>query len=185
MLYHLFTTSFLFAVTPNSDAIKNAVSKSSSLFIVAIIPYPSNFLITSAKIPSTITTIGNNVFYNNFGYLTIYGDENSAAQKYANENNINFSTSKIEITDKFFGERDFKIINSNVKIVDKYISIIDYNEDLFMEEIKDVSISEKDDYVIAKVIYDYDKYLYTFYKKNNVLKIYDVEVLEWRKFYYY
>ena len=32
------TTSFLWAVTPNSPAIKNAVSKSISLFIVAIIP---------------------------------------------------------------------------------------------------------------------------------------------------
>ena len=42
--------SFLFTFTPNSSAINDAVSKSISLFIVAITPYPSNFFITSAVV---------------------------------------------------------------------------------------------------------------------------------------
>ena len=41
------TSSFLLAVTPNSPATKKAVSKSSSWFIVAIIPNPISFVITS------------------------------------------------------------------------------------------------------------------------------------------
>ena len=44
------TVCFFLAVIPNSPATKNAVSKSISLFIVAIIPYPNNFLITSAVV---------------------------------------------------------------------------------------------------------------------------------------
>ena len=45
-----FTSSFFIALIPNSLATKNAVSKSIWLLIVAIIPYPNNFLITSALV---------------------------------------------------------------------------------------------------------------------------------------
>ncbi len=81
------------------------------------------------------------------------------------------------ITDKFFGIRDFKIINDDVKIIDDYVSLIEYADDTFLNKLIDVDIREKDDNVLVYAKYDYGNYLFTFFKKYHVLKLYNIEVL--------
>lgn len=81
------------------------------------------------------------------------------------------------ITDKFFGKRDFKIVNDDVNIIGNYISVIDYSDDVFLNQLIHIDLEEKNDYVLAYVTYDYGKYLFSFFKKYHVLKLYDIEVL--------
>lgn len=82
-----------------------------------------------------------------------------------------------KITDKYFGIRDYSIINDNINIKNNYISLSDYTDRLFSLDIINVDVSFNDNTVIAIVTYDsLDKYKYTFKNINNVLKIYNIEV---------
>ena len=81
-----------------------------------------------------------------------------------------------DITYKYFGIKDFKNINNDVNIIDKYISLIDYTENNFHNEIKEIYIKEKDKKIYVYVTYDSYQYLYIFWIKNNVLKLYNIEV---------
>lgn len=99
-------------------------------------------------------------------------------------NNINETNKYIsldiiyEITDKYFGIRDFNVINSNVKVMNNYISLGYYEKSAFMGEIEDIDIRVDDNFLVATVEYNTgNMYLYTFRNCNNVLKIYNVEVL--------
>lgn len=84
------------------------------------------------------------------------------------------------ITFKYFGVKDFQIINDNVNIIDNYISLTDYTEKRFKLKISSISISYDNNKVLANVLYDNNyKYLYIFNNYNNVLKISNVEVIEW------
>ncbi len=84
-----------------------------------------------------------------------------------------------DITFKYFGERDFNIINNNVNIIDGYISLVDYTEKNFNLKISDITVRLDNDKVLVYVSYENDcKYLYTFGNYNNVLKINNIEVLE-------
>lgn len=83
------------------------------------------------------------------------------------------------ITFKYFGIKNFQIINDNVNIIDNYISLTDYTERRFKLKISSISISYDNNKVLANVLYDNDcKYLYTFNNYNNVLKINNIEVLK-------
>ena len=82
-----------------------------------------------------------------------------------------------QVTDNFFGVRDFVIMNDNVNIIDDDISLIEYNSTDFLNVMKKVTVTEKNGYVYADVKYDYGEYVFVFYKKNNVLKLYNIEVL--------
>ena len=86
------------------------------------------------------------------------------------------------VTEKYFGIRDFKIINDNVNIINDYISLSDYTERKFNLKILDISLEIKNNQVLAYVSYENDcKYLYTFDNNNNVLKINNIEVVEWKR----
>lgn len=83
------------------------------------------------------------------------------------------------ITFKYFGIKNFQIINDNVNIIDNYISLTDYTERRFKLKISSISISYDNNKVLANVLYDNDcKYLYTFNNYNNVLKINNIEILK-------
>lgn len=83
-----------------------------------------------------------------------------------------------DITYKYFGVRDFKIINDNVKIVNDYVSLVDFNNSVFEGEISNVSVEKNDDLLFATLKYgDGSEYLYTFRVDNNVLRISNIEVL--------
>ena len=83
-----------------------------------------------------------------------------------------------EVTDFYFGIKDFVIINDDICIKDNYISLIDYTSDSFNFEIVNVSVSGNKDMVDALVYYDNgDKYLYSFDNINNILKLRDVGVV--------
>lgn len=83
-----------------------------------------------------------------------------------------------EITNKYFGIKDFSVINDNVCMVNNYISLSDYTSDKFELNIDNVVVSGSDSDIVAEVVYDSgDKYLYIFFIDNNVLKLKDVEVL--------
>lgn len=83
-----------------------------------------------------------------------------------------------DITDFYFGIRDFSVINDDVCMMGDYISLSDYNGSEFNFDIVDVEVSGNIDEIKAVVSYDdNNKYLYSFVNVNNILKINDVEVI--------
>lgn len=87
-----------------------------------------------------------------------------------------------KLTDKYFGINYYYIINNNINKIDDYVSLSDYTDRLFLGNIKDISIDKNSDMILASINYDNgDKYKYTFKIVNNVLKIYNIEVIEWKK----
>ena len=83
-----------------------------------------------------------------------------------------------KITDKYFGIRDYSIINNNVNKVNNYISLSDYTNRLFTLDITKVSIEYDNDLILANVTYNSgDKYKYTFKIIDNILKLYNIEVM--------
>lgn len=83
-----------------------------------------------------------------------------------------------EVTDFYFGIRDFLIINDDVCRADGYVSLSDYTSDIFELEINDVLVDVNGNDIDAFVTYDNDiKYLYSFYNDNNILKLVNVEVV--------
>lgn len=82
-----------------------------------------------------------------------------------------------EITDNFFGLRDFVIINDNINIIDDYISLSRYVDTSFDLKINNLSISVNDDTIDAYVYYETgDIIKYQFKVINKVLKLYNIEV---------
>ena len=82
------------------------------------------------------------------------------------------------ITDKFFGVRDFEIINNDVVVYDGYVSLIDYSDDKFPLHLNSVEVVIKDEFILAYVYYENDScYIYTFINDNMILKLRNIEVL--------
>lgn len=80
--------------------------------------FASCYFLSSAKIPNTITNIGEDAFYNTDDEFTIYGVEQSTAQTYASDNNIKFSSGKINIINRFVTMGDSTLIyetNKNIR----------------------------------------------------------------------
>lgn len=84
-----------------------------------------------------------------------------------------------DITDKYFGIRDFYIEDISKINNLEYISLVDYNEKRFSLAIKDVDIiNDSKNYVSAIISYDNNiKYKYLFKNINGVLKIRNIEVV--------
>lgn len=84
-----------------------------------------------------------------------------------------------DITDKYFGIRDFYIEDISKINNLEYISLVDYNEKRFSLAIKDVDIiNDSKNYVSAIISYDNNiKYKYLFKNINGVLKIRNIEVI--------
>lgn len=83
-----------------------------------------------------------------------------------------------DITDFYFGIRDFIIINDDVCINDNYISLIDYTSDIYNFEIIDINIVDFEDDIKVVISYDNgDSYLYLFDNAKNVLKLKNIEVM--------
>ena len=112
----------------------------------------------------------------NFVDDIVYMDEFSYYDKNYISEYVSFDVI-YSITDKFFGVRDFKIINDDVNIINNYVSLIDYNDVVFMNKLLDIDIEFKNDNILVYASYDYGKYLFTFLNKYNVLKLYNIEVL--------
>ena len=92
-----------------------------------------------------------------------------------NENYIDIENI-YNITDKYFGVRDFYILNSNVN--GEYIQLINYNELEFNLSIVDVVVVSNSSEIVASVLYENNvKYNYLFDNVNGVLKIKNIEVL--------
>ena len=82
-----------------------------------------------------------------------------------------------DITEKYFGIRDFTIINKNTKIKDNYISLSLYNEAILDANIKNINVYKEYEYIIANVVYDNgDNYRFVFRNKDGILKLYNIEV---------
>lgn len=122
--------------------------------------------------------INNREYY--FEYLKNYNK-----CSYLNKNGIDSYTydyidiNKLyDITDFYFGIRDFIIINDEVCINDNYISLIDYSSDIYNFEIVDINIIDSLDDIKVVISYDNgDSYLYLFDNVNNILKLKDIEVV--------
>ena len=84
-----------------------------------------------------------------------------------------------DVTNKYFGVKDFTILNNNINIIDKYISLSGTTKNKINLEIDSASISKDNDIITAAIKYKNDSetdYIYTFKINNNILKIYNVEV---------
>lgn len=83
-----------------------------------------------------------------------------------------------EVTDFYFGIKDFIIINDDVCVKNNYLSLIDYTNDIFNFKIVDVDVNGNKDRINAIVYYDNgDKYIYSFDNINNILKLRNVGVV--------
>ena len=81
-----------------------------------------------------------------------------------------------EITDDYFGKKDFVVINNDIDILDKYVSL-NVNNILFNLEIVKLDIVSNNNFVTANVFYNNGETIkYVFINKNGILKIYNVEV---------
>lgn len=84
-----------------------------------------------------------------------------------------------DITNKYFGIKDFIILNNNVNIINKYISLSGTTNRKINLEIDSININKSNDHLVAVIKYKNDletNYIYTFIISDNVLKIYNVEV---------
>ena len=83
-----------------------------------------------------------------------------------------------DITNFYFGIKDFVIINDDICTNDNYVSLIDYANDIYSFEIVNVKIVDSKSDIRAVVTYDSgDSYLYSFDNINNVLKLKNIEVV--------
>ena len=83
-----------------------------------------------------------------------------------------------DITNKYFGIKDFQFINSNQLNKDGLILLEEYNGVLFNNKIVSVNAYKMYQYVNADVSYENgDNYRYIFKNNDGILKLYDVEVL--------
>lgn len=104
---------------------------------------------------------------------------------YFNKNSIDSYTydyidiNKIyDITDFYFGIKDFVIINDDVCTNDNYVSLIDYANDLYTYDIINAKIINTINSISVIVTYDSgESYLYLFDNINNVLKLKNIEVV--------
>ena len=130
-----------------------------------LVNFALDYIINNKEIYSDkITNLDNYTYYNNYM-------ETKETNEYVDTKLL------YEITDNFFGIKDFVIINDNVKIIDDYISLARYNEMVFEQKIVSVRAETNNDMVHALVNYENgDTLKYTFKKENNVLKLYNIEV---------
>lgn len=84
-----------------------------------------------------------------------------------------------KITEKYFGIRDFQILNNDIKIIDNYISLTDYTDMVFELKILKIDINIKNNQVLATITYENNnEYLYIFDNEKNLLKINNIGVLK-------
>lgn len=84
-----------------------------------------------------------------------------------------------DITDKYFGIKDFLILNDNINKIDKYISLSGNTSKDIDLDIYSVDIEEKDNNLLVNIKYENDlttNYIYTFRIDNNILTLSNVEV---------
>lgn len=106
--------------------------------------------LVSIKIPSTITTLGKNIFQGTYtSTLTVYGEKGSAIENYCIENNHNFSYDKIKITGRMITIDNNKFTYSPDLKLDVEIKYIDK----ILEQDKDYKIIYDDDYKKVGVHY--------------------------------
>ena len=106
--------------------------------------------LASAKIPSTITKIGNNIFQGTYSNtLTVYGEKGSAIESYCINNNHNFVCDKIKITKGMITNDKNKLTYSpdlKLEVVVTYLGKI-------LEQDKDYTITYDDNYKKVGVHY--------------------------------
>ena len=106
----------------------------------------------------------------NYSYFDKYNNKKTTNQ-YINSDII------YGITYKYFGVRDYAITNSNFNVIDNYVSLSRYTDDSVDMIIKNLSIDNIGEYIIVNVTYvDNSNYSYKFYIKDNVLRLYNIEV---------
>lgn len=106
----------------------------------------------------------------NFSYTTKYG-EDVIINEYIKVEEI------YKITKKYFNIDYYYITNKDVAIINDYISLTNYNDNIFKLEINDVEIIENIDKIKVEVNYENNtNYIYTFINTNNNLTIENIEV---------
>ena len=112
------------------------------------------------------------VIKDNYNYIDRYNNSLST-NEYISIDTI------YDITYKYFGKKDFIILNDNVNVIDNYISISSNKFIIPNLEINNISISKEEDKVIAKIKYVNDNnttYYFIFNNIDGILKITNVEV---------
>ena len=108
-----------------------------------------------------------------YSYIDVYRN-NKVTNEYIDIDTI------YSITNKYFGLKDFAILNTNINVIDNYISLSGTSDKKVNLEIENVDIKELNGRIEANITYKNNpdiKYIYTFIIKDNVLKLYNVEVV--------
>lgn len=112
------------------------------------------------------------VLKDNYNYIDRYNNHLST-NEYISIDTI------YDITYRYFGKKDFIILNNNVNIIDNYISLSSNKFIVPDLEINKISISKDNDKVIAKIKYSNDNnttYKFVFDNEGGILIINNVEV---------
>lgn len=92
--------------------------------------------------------------------------------KYINLNTL------YNITYKYFGVKNYLILSDKINIIDDNISLSRYSDDNVNITINKVNTTKDNKYIYAIVeTEDKSKYKYTFTIKDNILRLYNVEVI--------
>lgn len=156
----------------NMNELSNDISK----FLDEI----DNYILPNATYMYSNVLTENYDFLCNFAISYIINNREFFNDEIKKEDN-NFYVEKdliYDITNKYFGIKDFQFINSNQLNKDGLILLEEYNGVLFNNKIVSVNAYKMYQYVNADVSYENgDNYRYIFKNNDGILKLYDVEVL--------
>ena len=139
-----------------------------------------NYILPNATYMYSNVLTENYDFLCNFAISYIINNREIFNNEIKKEDN-NFYVEKdliYDITNKYFGIKDFQFINRNQLNKDGLILLEEYNGVLFNNKIVSVNAYKMYQYVNADVSYENgDNYRYIFKNNDGILKLYDVEVL--------
>lgn len=139
-----------------------------------------NYILPNATYMYSNVLTENYDFLCNFAISYIINNREIFNNEIKKEDN-NFYVEKdliYDITNKYFGIKDFQFINSNQLNKDGLILLEEYNGVLFNNKIVSVNAYKMYQYINADVSYENgDNYRYIFKNNDGILKLYDVEVL--------
>lgn len=154
----------------------NELSNDISIFLDEI----DNYILPNATYMYSNVLTENYDFLCNFAISYIINNREIFNNEIKKEDNDFYVEKDLiyDITNKYFGIKDFQFINRNQLNKDGLILLEEYNGVLFNNKIVSVNAYKMYQYVNADVSYENgDNYRYIFKNNDGILKLYDVEVL--------
>ena len=133
-----------YAAFGGNDSLLSVEIEEGSKVEICELAFARCYYMQSIKIPETVTEFGSDIFDARYGNLVIYGKEGSKAQTYAKENNIQFSSGKVKIINKYISGIENKYVYEVGKTI-KPEPKIQYMGNLLVKD-KDYTITYDTDF---------------------------------------